>query len=201
MANNTKSDQPDVNTPMSIGKAIALLLLVYVLIGGVAIRQIRETCLLEREDCDYYGLVEWVLSDRLTLIASVILLHVLLYITWNFIRLARAGKLGIEEDPPEPKFNVSGLVAALVVFVLYLGGSLAVLMSGTSDLGQLGAENAEIFVWKFLGPMYGAPVIWMIFWHMNDYFVKPVSNVVLLLLFSATFGAIYLFVKMMIWSG
>ena len=91
-------------------------------------------------------------------------------------------------------------MVAFVVFLLYLGGSLAILISATNDLGQFDADNPEIFVWKIMGPLYGSVFVWMTFWHMNEYFVKPVSNIVLLLLFSATFGSISLFVKSTIWN-
>lgn len=195
MANDTQGSRRDKNTPMPIGKAIGGLLLLYALIGGPAIWRIRRNCLLQHEDCDYYGLLEWVLSDRLSLFVSIMFLSLLLFLTWQFIGLARDGKLGIEEDPPEPKYNVSGLLVALVVFFLYLGVSLAVLMSATNELGQFDDVNPNIFVWKFMGPLFGSGLVWMTFWHINDYFVKPASNVVLLLLFSATFGLVYFFAK------
>lgn len=198
MVNETKSEQSDKNAPIPIGKAIVVLLPLYVLIGGSGIWQIRRSCLLLRDECDFYGLLDWVLSDRYSLIGSVILLGVLLHITWHIVGLARAGKLGIEEDPPEPKFNVSGVMVALVVFLLYLGGSLAILMSAANDLGSLRPDNTVVFMWKILGPIYGSTFVWMTLWHINDYFVRPVSNIVLLLLFSATAGSIYLFAKLMI---
>jgi hypothetical protein len=200
MANDTKSNQSDKNEPQPIGKAIRVLLPIYVLIGGFAIWQVRKTCLLQRDDCDYYGLLESVLSDRLLLIGSVIILGVLLQITWHIVGLARAGKLGIQQDPPERKFNVSGLMVALVVFLVYLGGSLVILISTTNDLGQFDAGNPNIFVWTIMGPQYGCAFVFMVLWHLNEYFVKPVSNIVLLLLFLATFGSIYLFIKSIIWT-
>ncbi len=200
MANDSKSNLPDKHDPQSIGKAILVLLPIYVLIGGFAIWQVRKTCLLQRDDCDFYGLFESVLSDRLLLIGSVIILGVLFQITWHIVGLARAGKLGIQQDPPERKFNVSGLMVALVVFLVYLGGSLVILISATNDLGQFDADNPNIFVWTIMGPQYGCALVFMVLWHLNEYFVKPVSNIVLLLLFLATFGSIYLFIKSIIWN-
>jgi len=195
MRTSQKNDQPDKNEPQPIGKAILILLPIYVLIGGYAIWQVRNNCLLHREDCGYYGLFETVLSDRFVLLGSIIVLGMLLSITWHTIGLARDGKLGIQQDPPERKFNVSGLTVAIVVFLIYLGGSLAILMSATNDLGQFDANNPDIFVWTIMGPQYGCALVFMVLWHLNDYFVKPVSNIVLLLLFLATFGSIYLFIK------
>jgi len=200
MANDTKSNQAGKNEPQSIGKAILVLLPIYVLIGGSAIWQVRRTCLLQRDNCDFYGLLEAVQSDRLLLIGSVIVLGALLQITWHIFGLARAGKLGVQQDPPKRKLEVSGLMIAIVVFLVYLGGSLVILISATNDFGQFDVDNPNTFVWTIMGPQYGCAFVFLVLWHLNDYFVKPASNIVLLLLFLATFSSIYLFIRSIVWN-
>lgn len=198
MANDSKINPPEKNEPQSIGKAILFLLPIYLVIGGFAIWQLRKTCLLQRDDCDYAGLLESVLSNRVLLLGSVIVLAVLLQITWHTVGLARTGQLGVQQDPPEPKFNVSGLIVALVVFSVYLGGSFLILTGATNEFGVLDTDQPNIFVWKLMGPQYGCALVFLVLWHLNEYFVKPVSNGVLLLLFLTTFGLIYLFTKSII---
>lgn len=195
MANDTKNHQRDKNAPMSIGKAIGGLLLIYVLIAGLAVWKIREICLLQRDNCGYHGLVETVLSEPLVMIASAIFLGLLIFITLHVLSRARDGTLGIEQDPPRRKFNINGFWVSLVVFLLYLGGSSMLLISGAVDPSQIDPDNANFFVWKTLGPLYGSAFVFIILWHLNDYFVKPAPAIVLLLLFAVTFGSIYLLIK------
>ncbi len=180
---------------MSLGKALGGLLLIYLLIGGSAIWQLRRNCLLQRDSCDYYDLLDWVLTDPISLIASVIFLGLLVFITWQFIALARANKLGIQEDTPEPRFNVSGLLVALIVFALYLGGSLAVLTSAANQLEPLDFDKMDSFFWKSLLTIKGSAIVLVVLWHLNDYFAKPASGITLLLLFGATFGSISWLIK------
>ena len=181
---------------MPVYKAVGGLLLVYASIGGYAVWQLRQFCLLEREDCGAPALLETMLSNRFMLIGSILVLAVLLQITWHVIKLARAGELGVEEDPPEPKFDVSGVVVAIVVFVLYLGVSLAFVLSALNDTGDLlDPMSASLFAWKLNAPMIIAPIVFAVLWHINDYFSRPAPGIVLLSLFFATGGAIYWAIK------
>ena len=200
MANDSKSNTPEGKEPQSIGKAILFLLPIYLLIGGFAIWQVRKSCLLQRDDCDYAGLLESVLSNRVLLAGSVIGLAVLLQVTWHTVGLARTGQLGVQQDPPEPKFKVNGLAVALVVFLIYLGGSFLILMGATNEVGLLHTDKPNTFVWKIMGPQYGCTLVFLVLWYLNDYFIKPASNLVLFLLFLTTFGSLYLFIKSMILS-
>ena len=171
------------------------LLVVYFSIAGLAVWKIREICLLRRDDCGYHGLIETVLSERLVMIASLILLSLLVFITFHVLARARDGTLGVEQDPPERKFNVSGFWVSIVVFLMYLGGSMVFLTIGAISPSEIGPDNVNSFVWTTLGPLYGAAIVFVVLWHLNDYFTKPVSTIVLLALFAATFGSIYILTK------
>ncbi len=196
MGNDFEQSKGPERKPMPLYKAIGGLLLVYASIGGYALWQLRQSCLLEREDCDASGLLESVLSNRLTLIGSILVLAVLLQITWHFIGLARSGRLGVEEDPPEPRFDANGVVVAIVVFVMFLAISLAVLFSAIDDTAAaLDPVSASMYVWKLNGPLIAAPLVFGVLWMVNDYFSKPAPGVALLLLFFATFGALYWAIK------
>ena len=180
---------------MTTGQAVGGLLLIYALIGGFATWKIRNICLLQRDDCGFRGLLETVLSERLVLIGSIVLLGLLVFMTLHVIVRARDGTLGVAQDPPRRKFDVNGLWVSLVVFALYLGGSAAFIASGAIDPSQINSGNASAFVWKTLAPMYGSALVFLILYHLNDYFSKPVPTIVLLLLFAATLGSVYLMLR------
>ena len=196
MDNDSELNEANQREPMPLYKAIGGLLLVYAAIGGYALWQLRQFCLLEREDCGVSGLLETTLSNRFTLIGSILVLAVLLQITWHVVGLARSGKLGVEEDPPEPKLNANGTVIAIVVFVLFLAISLAIQISALNDTGMLlDSASATLYALKLNGPLIVGPFVFGVLWIVNDYFSKPAPGIVLLLLFFATFGALYWAIK------
>ncbi len=183
---------------MPLYKGVAGLLVLYLLIGGSAVWQLRRVCMLAREDCGLSGLLHTVLSSWAALIASILIVAVLLQLTWHLISRARAGTLGVQEEEPKPKFNGSGLVFTIVVFVLYLAIALAIILSANMDHDILDEGAANLFFWKLNGPILGATVVFGILWHVNDYFSKPAPGLLLLLLFFATFGTIYWAIKSLV---
>ncbi len=197
MTDDTDLDRANGNGTAAIVKAIGALLLVWALIAAPAVWRIRELCLLHREECGYSDLVDWVLSDRVSLIGAGLVLSAMLFIGWHFARMIRGGSFGIaeEDEPPARRLNVNGLWVALVVAVVYVGVSAAILTSASVDADLLDPGNVNLFVWKLMGPIYGVPLVFMILWHLNDFIVKPVSNAVLVVLFLATFGSVYLVIK------
>ena len=178
-----------------MAKAYRGLLLIYLLIVGLAVWKIRGICLLRRDDCGPLGLLDTVLSERLVMIGSAILLSLLVFITFHVLARARDGTLGAEQESPERKFKFNGLWVSIVVFLLYLGGSSVVVMSGSIGPYDIGPDNVNSFVWTTLGPLYGCAFVFIVLWHLNDYFVKPASAIVLFLLFAATFASISFLIK------
>lgn len=175
--------------------ALLGLLPVYLLIAGLAVWKIRAICLLRRDDCGPAGILETVLADRLVMLASVILVGMLVFLTFHIVARALAGTLDDEEAPPRRRLNVNGLWVSIAVCALYLVGSYIFMMTGAISPNDVNPENVNAFVWTTLGPLYGSAFVFTLLWHLNDYFVKPVSNVVLLLLFAATFASIYLLTR------
>lgn len=188
-------DQANADRPMTMGKAFGALLLIYALIGGSAVWKIRSICLLDRDECGFDAFLETVLSHRLVLIASVIFLGLLIHITWHIVGRARAGTLGVEEDPPEPKYNVNGLWVSLVVFLSYLGGAALFITSGAIDPSEINTGNAFWFALKTLAPLYGLAFVLFTLLHLNDYFVKPAPVIAIILLFAVTIGVVYSMLK------
>ncbi len=180
---------------MSPAKAFGGLLLVYLVIVGGAIWQARRTCLVIRDDCGAAGLLELVLSERLMLVGSIIILLVLVFITWQFIALARANQLGVQQDDDERTLNVNGLLVSLLAFGLYLGVALVVLMSAANALEISDIDTVDSFFWTCFWVTQGALLVFAVLWHLNDSFVKPVSGFVLLLLGGITFGSLYWVMK------
>ena len=195
MSYDSENHRSGNSKPMSMGKAVGWLLLLYVLIAGSAVWRIREICLLRRDDCDFHGLLETVLSERLVIIGSALLLGLLVFITVRVFARARDGTLGVVEEPPGRKFNVNGVWVSLAVFLLYLGGAAVFLMYGAVDPSQIEPDNVNTFVLGTLGPMYGCAIVFFVLWHANDYFLRPASTLVLILLFAMTFGSVYLMIK------
>jgi len=189
---DSMTTQPSEKTaPMPLGKAIGWLVPLYLLIALPTIWRIREICLLQRDECGYHGLLETVLSERLILIASVLILGLLVVLTSHVLARARAGTLGVELDPPGRRLNVSGLMVALVVSVLYTSGSLVILTSAASELEPFSVEKADSFFWKSMWAIQGTMFVFLALWHLNDYFVRPASKTALILLFFVTLGSVY----------
>lgn len=191
MAQESERNPSKETEPMPLYKAFGWLLPLYLLIGGYAVWQLRRLCLLERDSCGFSELLESAMSSWLTLIGSILILAVLLQITWHIISRARAGTLGVQEDEPEPRFNGSGLLVSIIIFALYLGIALAVIVSANGGHDILDEAAANLFFWKLNGPLLGSTIVFAIVWHVNDLFSKPAPGFVLLLLFFAMFGAIY----------
>ena len=187
----------DRREPMSVGKGIAALLVICGLIGGVAVWQIRQTCLVVSDACDFPGLVALALSDRLLLLGSLIVLAALIHITWIFVRLIRANEPDADGHDAGPQFNVSALPVVLVIFLLWLGGSMLMVFGAvTEHLDDiLDPDKASWFVWAIVLALHGTIVIYAILWHVNDYFAKPVSVVLLIFLLLATLGSNYLVLR------
>lgn len=190
MGNDLEQSEEIQREPMPLYKAIGGLVVIYALVGGPALWKLRRNCLLKHDDCDGMVLLEWLLSDRLSLIASVIILAILLQITWHFVGLVRHG-IPVEEDKPKRRFNVNGLAIAIVVNLLYLAIALPILAGALGNLGSLDESDVSSFVWRTTGPMYGASLVLFGLWYVNDYFVKPAPFYGLLLLFLANLGVFY----------
>ena len=190
MSNDLEHSEQRQRKPMPPLKAIGSLVLLYVLIGGPALWKLRRNCLLESDSCNGVALFEWALSDRLSLIASVIILAILLQISWHFIGLIRHG-IPVEEEKPKRRFNVHGLAVAIVVNLLYLAIALPILAGALGNIGSLDESDVNSFVWRTIGPMYGASIVLLVLWYVNDYFVKPAPLAVLFLLFLGNLGLFY----------
>ncbi len=185
----------DSDKPMSIGKMFVFLGVIYLLIGGSATWQLRRTCLIERDDCGIAGLLEWIPTSPFSLAGAIVMLLVLVSITWQTIKLKREGKLGVPQEEPEPRFNANGLLVSLVVCALYLGGAMVMLSMAGSGLEEFDPDRIMWFSFKTYGAMFGASLVFMILFHLNEEFTKPAPVLVLLLLFGLTAGAIYLYYK------
>ena len=175
---------------MSIAKGIGFLVLFYLLIAGSVVWRVRELCLLQHDGCDYYDLLDTVFSSRLITIACAVFVGLLIFVTAHVVARLRDNTLGIDLDPPERQYNVNGYMVALVVFPLYLGGALVLLTSAASDLGQFHEDKVISFFWRAFWVMQGSLILLMIVWHLNDYFVKPASRILLFLIFIVTLGSI-----------
>ena len=191
MARDSEHDTAEQRKPMPLYKAFGWLLPLYLLIGGYAVWQLRRLCLLEHESCGVSELLDAAMSSWLTMIGSILIIAILMQLTWHIISRARAGTLGVQEDEPEPRFNGSGLPVAIVIFALYLGIALSVIVSATGDFDILDEAAANLYFWKLNGPLLGSTIVFAIVWHVNDLFSKPAHGFVLLLLFFGMFGAIY----------
>lgn len=195
MTNSAKGLSEEEKIPMPIGKAIGVLFVIYALIIGPAVWKIRSTCLLVHGSCDYRDLLEFVLSEPLMLIGSAVLLGAIITITWHFVGLARSNRLGIPADEPEGRWNVNGLLISLLVFALYLGVALAILTSTANGLDIREIDTVDTFMWTSFWTVKGSAIVYLLLWHLNDYFVKPASGFLLLLLFGVTFGSLYWLAK------
>ena len=168
---------------MSIAKGISFLVLFYLLISGSVIWQVRQICLIQRDECGYYDFLDTVFSSRLITIACAMFVGLMIFITTHVVSRLRDNTLGIEqEEPPRRQLNVNGHLVALVVFALYLSGSLVVLTSAAGNLTPFHEDKLESFVWKAVLAAQGPLILSMVIWHLNDYFVKPASKILLLLL-------------------
>lgn len=183
--------EPEKRTPMPLFKAVGILLLLYALIGGSAVWKLRRNCLLQQDDCNHWDLSEWVLSDRISLIASALILAVLLQITWHFVGLMRHGIPTGDKDKPKRRFKAGGLAVAIVVNIFYVAIALGIQLSAIGDLHSVDESNLDLLMWRMIGPILGALFVFSILVHVNDYFVKPAPLVALFLLFIANIGTIY----------
>ncbi len=178
-----------------------MLLLLYLLISVPAIWQIRELCLLQRDVCDYQGLLDTVSSSWLVAVASALIMGLMVFITAHVAIRARAGTLGIERAEPRRRFKVNGSLVSVVVFALYAGLSFVVLTSAGSALQPFDADDAEAFFWRVFWAVQGAVITLTILWHINEYLEKPASRIVLLGLFLTTLGSIYWIVGLVLRFG
>lgn len=174
-------------------RKLLLILVATPLIAGPAMWKLNQLCQLSQDSCDAWGMLHFVLSDRLALAGTALILMALLTVLWAVIR----DPLDSDEDDEEgiseeKKVNLNATVVMLVVFVAYLGASIALLMRTSLDHVEQNPGSVSIFVWKVMGPIYGAGFVYPLLWSVNDYFVKPASNILLGVLFLTTVGAIYM---------
>ena len=195
MVDSSQDLSEEDNVPMPVARALGALLVVYALILGPAIWKIRSACLVLHDNCNYHGLVEFVLSEPYMVAGSAILLGAIITITWHFAGLARSNRLGIEADELERRWNVNGLMVSLLVFVLYLGVGLTILTGTASALDIREIGSVDTFFWTAFVTIKGSAIVYLVLWHVNDYFAKPAPGIVLLLLFGVTFGSLYWLAK------
>lgn len=175
---------------MSIARGISFLVLFYLLIAGSVYWRIREICLLQRDNCDVYDFLDTVFSSRLITIACAVFIGLLIFVTAHVFARLKNNTLGIDLDPPGCQFNLNGNMLALVVFSLYLAGALALLTSAASDLEPFHEDKVIALFWRAFWVTQGSLVLLMVVWHLNDYFVKPASKLLLFVLFGATLGTV-----------
>ena len=168
---------------MSIAKAIGFLVLFYLLILGSVVWQVRQICLIQRDECGYYDFLDTVFSSRLITIACAMFVGLMVFVTAHVVSRLRDNTLGIEqEEPPRRQFNVNGNLVALIVFALYFGGSCVVLTSAASNLTPFHEDKLESFFWRVVWAAQGPLILPLVIWHLNDYLVKPASKILLFLL-------------------
>jgi hypothetical protein len=180
---------------MSIPKAVGYLMLLYLLIAAPAVWQVRKICLIERDDCDYHGLLDTVASSWSLLVSCLLVIGSLVFFSAYVYMRARDNTLEIEQDSPGREFNVNGYLVLLVVFPLYFGGSLVVLLSAAKALESSSFEAIDSFFWKSIWATMGSLIVFSALWHFNEYLVKPASRILLFLLFFLTLGSISWIVK------
>lgn len=181
---------------MSKAKGIGFLALFWLVIVSSLAWQVRDICLLQRDACDYYDLIDTVFSSRFVTIACVLFIGLLIFVTTHVVARLRANTLGIQQDePPKRQFNINGHFVAIFVFALYLGGSLVILMSAAGDLEPFHVDKFESFMWKAVWTAHGSLLLAIVVWHLNHYFVKPASIILLIILSCVTLGSIYWIVQ------
>jgi hypothetical protein len=177
---------------MSTAKGIGFLLLFYLLVGGLAIWRVREVCLLQHDTCDYYNFLDTIFSNRLVAVACALFIGLMVFVTASVFARLRDNTLGIDlEEPPRRRLNVNGHIVVIIVFAIYLIGSWVVMTSAASDLASHDEGRVESFFWKAIWAMNGALILPMVMWHLNDYFVKPASKILLALLSFVTLGTVF----------
>ncbi len=103
---------------------------------------------------------------------------------------ARDNTLEIEQDSQRREFDVNGYLVLLVVFPLYFGGSLVVLLSAAKALESSSFEAIDSFFWKRIWVTMGSLIVFSALSQFNEYLVKPASRILLFLLFFLTLGSI-----------
>ena len=132
--------------------ALVLVSLPLLLIAAPTLWKLRQLCELKQESCESWNLLEFVLNDRLALAASVLLAVAMVTLIWTVVRAPTDGSDDEEEISEERKLKLNGNVAALIVFVAYLGASAAILMSTEFDVFLDDPQVANIFAFRVNGP-------------------------------------------------
>jgi len=177
--------------PISVAKAVALMVPLYLLIPLPTIWWARQFCLLDREECGYGGIVETIASNSFLQVACLLAIGLLIFITAHVIVRARQGTLGIQQDADEQRFNFNGYLLTVIAYALFMGVALAVLIDAAKSLESLSIESIDSYFWKSYGARIGIFVVATVLWHLNEYSARPAPKLLQAILFIASLGGLY----------